>query len=217
MPRSLTDVFCKSVPPRPRVRKTSDARCVRLEFRVTQAGRSRVISVSRSRIQELQRATLGAYPDIGLSKARELADKMRKRVAEGVNPVEQKRREREDSSSAHSSARQPLPCRDARRHKRERSIAEDERNLKKHDLLKWAKRDTGTFAGLMPSSLSRESWPMASRPPQPGDALVSKIFRCGGRRPDRGQPAQPATQARKEGVGRRSLASPKCNLLARDH
>ena len=75
--------------------------------------------------RKLQRATLGAYPDIGLSKARELADDMRKRVAEGVNPVEQKRREREGSSKRTFEAlANRYLVEHARRHKRERSIAE---------------------------------------------------------------------------------------------
>ena len=43
------------------------------------------------------RATLGTYPDLSLAEAREKAIDMRRAVAKGTNPVEEKRREREQA------------------------------------------------------------------------------------------------------------------------
>ena len=63
-------------PPAAGKKDVTDARCVGLEFRVTQAGAKSWSFRFRDPVsRKLQRATLGAYPDIGLSKARELAAK----------------------------------------------------------------------------------------------------------------------------------------------
>ena len=211
MPRSLTDAFCKSVqPPAAGKKDVTDARCVGLEFRVTQAGAKSWSFRFRDPVsRKLQRATLGAYPDIGLSKARELADDMRKRVAEGVNPVEQKRREREDSSKRTFEAlANRYLVEHARRHKRERSIAEDERNLKKHVLPKWAKRDyrhirRADAIELIEGIVADGKQTAANRV----HALVSKIFSFAVDADEiEANPLNRLRKRGKEGVGRRMLS-----------
>jgi len=180
VPRSLTDAFCKAVQP-PAAGKTdvTDARCVGLEFRVTPAGaKSWSFRFRDPASRKLQRATLGAYPDIGLSKARELADEMRKQVAGGVNPIEKKRRERQEiSSRAFGALAERYLVEHARRHKRERSADEDERNLKKHVLPKWTKKDYRTLKRadaieLIEGIVADGKQTAANRV----HALVSKIF-----------------------------------------
>jgi Arm DNA-binding domain len=49
------------------------------------------------RSNRLSRATLGTYPDLSLAEARETAINMRRSVAKGTNPVEEKRRDREQA------------------------------------------------------------------------------------------------------------------------
>src|SRR5690242_4866790 len=51
--------------------------------------------VLRYRINGFERTvTLGRWPEVGLKKARERAQEERKRVAEGVDPVQHKRRQK---------------------------------------------------------------------------------------------------------------------------
>ncbi|MBC7585223.1 MAG: DUF4102 domain-containing protein, partial [Tardiphaga sp.] len=62
----------------------SDLRCAGLEFRITSGG----IRTFSFRFRDpasgaVTRATVGRYPDISLSKAREAADGMRGKVAAG--------------------------------------------------------------------------------------------------------------------------------------
>lgn len=144
MKKVLTDAFCRAVKPPASGRiEISDLRCLGLVFRVTKTGAStwafRFVEATTGR--DL-RATIGRYPDIGLSDARAEADNLRKRVAAGGNPIEEKRQERKlaGTRTFEALANRYLD-EHARRHKRERSIAEDERNLKKHVLPEWEKRD----------------------------------------------------------------------------
>jgi integrase len=144
MQRSLTDTFCKSTPAPSKGRtEWADVRCAGLEFRVTADGaRSWTFRFRDPTSRRTLRASIGSYPDIGLSAARKKADDLRRKVADGINPVEARRQERADSQSrTFRSLAERYMTEHARRHKRPRSVEEDDRNLNKHILQKWEKRD----------------------------------------------------------------------------
>jgi integrase len=144
MRKTLTDTFCKSTPA-PATGRTewADIRCAGLELRVTSAGaRSWTFRFRDPTSRRTLRASIGSYPDIGLSAARKKADDLRGKVADGVNPIEARRQERADSQSrTFETLADRYMAEHARRHKRPRSVEEDDRNLKKHVLSKWGKRD----------------------------------------------------------------------------
>ena len=85
--------------------------------------------------------TLGRYPDLSLAKARAKADTLRASVAEGINPAEQKRRQR---ATAVTRAFRAIADRYieeyAKRHKKASSVREDERNLRLHLKPEWEHR-----------------------------------------------------------------------------
>jgi integrase len=144
MRKSLTDTFCKSTPAPAAARSEwADTRCAGLEFRVTSAGaRSWTFRFRDPNSRRTLRASIGSYPDIGLSAARKKADDLRGKVADGINPIEHRRKERDES---HSRTFKELAGRymleHARRHKRQLSADGDDLNLNKHVLPKWGKRD----------------------------------------------------------------------------
>jgi integrase len=120
--------------------EVADLRCAGLAFRVTAGGvRSWCFRFRDPASGKDARSTIGRYPDISLAKAREAADGLRARVAGGVNPIEQKRRDRHDASS---KTFQALSDRYLEEHARrfKRSAAADERNLRLHVLPKWSRR-----------------------------------------------------------------------------
>src|SRR5215831_8222573 len=99
MQRKLTDAYCRRAkPPASGRLEISDQRCTGLVFRVTERGakswafRFREASSGRS-----LRATIGPYPVVTLSKARERGEEMRRTVVNGANPIEIKRRERAEA------------------------------------------------------------------------------------------------------------------------
>jgi hypothetical protein len=97
MKKPLTDSLIRTLaaPASGRV-EISDERCSGLTFRMT-ANRVRSWSFRfrDPRSNRLTRVTLGTYPDLSLAEAREKAIDMRRSVAKGINPVEEKRRERD--------------------------------------------------------------------------------------------------------------------------
>lgn len=144
MRKALTDAFCKSTPSPANGRSEwADLRCTGLEFRVTAGGvRSWTFRFRDPVSRRTLRASIGAYPDIGLSGARLKADELRRQVAHGINPIDQKKQERREASGRDfQSLAERYLAEHARRHKRPRSAAEDDRNLKKHVLPKWKDRD----------------------------------------------------------------------------
>jgi hypothetical protein len=144
MRKALTDIFCKSTPaPAAGRSEWADMRCAGLEFRVTSAGaRSWTFRFRDPTSRRTLRASIGSYPDIGLSAARKKADALRAKVADGVNPIEAKRLERSESHSrTFNTLADRYMAEHARRHKRPQSIEGDDLNLKKHVLPKWGKRD----------------------------------------------------------------------------
>jgi integrase len=144
MRKSLTDTFCKSTPaPATGRSEWADIRCSGLEFRVTSGGaRSWTFRFRDPTSRRTLRASIGSYPDIGLSGARKKADELRGRVADGVNPIEHRRKERQESHSRTFKELAERYMREhARRHKRPLSADGDDLNLNKHVLPKWGKRD----------------------------------------------------------------------------
>ena len=144
MRKALTDAFCRATPaPESGRTEWADVRCTGLEFRVTAGGvRSWTFRFRDPVSRRTLRSSIGAYPDIGLSDARLKADEFRRQVANGVNPIEQKKQERREASGRDfQSLADRYMAEHARRHKRPRSADEDDRNLKKHVLPKWKDRD----------------------------------------------------------------------------
>jgi hypothetical protein len=78
----------------------SDMRCPGLEFRLTPTGaRSFSFRFRDPTSGTVTRATIGPYPDISLSDARGAADTLRGKFSKGINPVTEKRRDREDADT----------------------------------------------------------------------------------------------------------------------
>ncbi|CAJ0882404.1 hypothetical protein AMST5_03334 [freshwater sediment metagenome] len=141
MPKSLSDPFIRSIkPPSSGRLEIQDEKCAGLVIRVTPAGaKTWSFRFRDPRSGALTRATIGPYPEIALTTARERAFDLRRGVANGINPVEAKRRERELSQSrTFGSLAERYLNEHARRFKK--SAAADERNLRLHVLPKWAKR-----------------------------------------------------------------------------
>jgi integrase len=141
MARALTDSTIKGIKPPATGRiEVADLRCAGLSFRITAAGvRSWSFRFRDPQSGKDARSTIGHYPDISLGKAREAADALRGKVAKGVNPISEKRRDRREASS---KTFQALSERYMEEHARrfKRSADADERNLRLHVLPKWAKR-----------------------------------------------------------------------------
>jgi integrase len=183
MRKSLTDTFCKSTPAPSKGRaEWADMRCVGLEFRVTSAGaRSWTFRFRDPTSRRTLRASIGTYPDIGLSAARQKADALRAKVAGGVNPIEAKRQERSESQSrTFKTLAERYMAEHARRHKRPRSVEEDDRNLNKHVLPKWGKRDyrkirRADAIDLIEDMVAAGTHTAANRV----HALISKVFSFG--------------------------------------
>src|SRR5258708_15179677 len=144
MRKSLTDTFCKSTPkPLSGRSEWADVRCAGLEFRVTSAGaRSWTFRFRDPTSRRTLRASIGSYPDIGLSAARKKAADLRSTVADGVNPIDNRRKERDENHSRTFKELAERYMREhSRRHKRPLSADGDDLNLNKHILPKWGKRD----------------------------------------------------------------------------
>ncbi|WP_409565593.1 tyrosine-type recombinase/integrase [Methylobacterium sp. E-045] len=141
MQKPLTDVLVRGFSPPPSGRtELGDTRCKGLELRVTSGGaRSWSFRFRDPRSGRVTRATIGSYPEVSLADARERANGLRRSVSAGVNPVVEKRREREASKSNTFRA---LSDRYLNEHARrfKRSAPADQRNLRLHVLPKWADR-----------------------------------------------------------------------------
>lgn len=146
MKRILTDAFVRSVaaPAVGRIEVT-DLRCVGLKLRVTSNNvKSWCFRFRDPRSGKGTRATLGTYPDVTLEKARERGTAHRQEVAAGVNPIEKKRKEREQAASRTFQAlADRYMTEHARRHKR--TAEADDRALKLHVLPYWRARPFDTI------------------------------------------------------------------------
>lgn len=218
MQKALTDAFCRTTePPSAGRSEWSDLRCQGLEFRVTAADvRSWTFRYRHPVNRKTLRLTIGGYPDIGLSAARRKADELRSKVASGVDPIEAKREEqRASTTKTFGALSDRYMAEHARRHKRQRSADEDERNLKKHVLPKWQSRDfrkirRADVIELLEGIVTAGS-PIAANRVQ---ALISKVFTFA--MDNLGLEANPAARIQKrsaENVGRRVLTDNELRLF----
>lgn len=142
MKKVLTDTLLKALKaPTTGRSEIADLRCAGLTFRVTaKDARSWSFRFRDPKTGKTTRKGLGSYPDVSLGGARAAADKARKVVAAGHNPVEAERKERQAAPSRTFNAlADKYLTEHAERHKR--SAAADKRNLQKHVRPKWGRRD----------------------------------------------------------------------------
>ena len=148
MQRTLTDAMLRSLSaPRLGRLELTDLRCAGLTFRLTD---KRVGTFSfRFRSPQsgrIGRLTLGKYPDLSLARARARADELRRDVASGKNPSDERRRERDTAASrSFGTVAGRYIAEYAQRHKAASSAAQDERNLKLHVLPHWRNRNIATI------------------------------------------------------------------------
>jgi len=178
MRQILTDMLLRSaaVPLQGRL-EIADLRCTGLEFRVTpKNARSFSFRFRDPSTGRLTRALIGRYPDVPLAKARQAADKLRRVVAGGINPVESKRRAKaEGPQRTFAVLAERYLEEHARRHKR--SAGADERNLRLHILPKWKDRPFDSIRRSdvieLAEGLIKQGSPVQANRIQ---ALVSSIF-----------------------------------------
>ena len=179
--QALTDLILKRTP-RPLAGKRmelTDARCRGLVFRITDKDvRSFSFRFRDPKTGRPGRVTVGPYPAISLSQARQRADALRAEVATGINPAEQHRRRRSTAASRTFSAVADRYMEEhARRHKRPSSAAGDANNLRLHVLPKWKHRaidgiERRDVIELVEGLIARGTPVLANRV----QALISKIF-----------------------------------------
>ena len=99
---ALTDAFVRGLaPPESGRMEVRDSRCRGLSLRVTAAGVKTWTFRYRDRIaSKVERRTLGRFPDVGLAKARELADADRASVHLGGGPQAELRKARDSEQTA---------------------------------------------------------------------------------------------------------------------
>ena len=120
--------------------------------------------------------TIGAYPDVGLGKARELADVHRAAIARGENPIAERRKARAGAETATFAYLADRYMQEhAQRHKK--SHVADARNLRLHVLPRWKSRAYATISRAdiveLLERLITAGKPVLCNRVQ---ALVSKIF-----------------------------------------
>ncbi len=178
MTRLLTDTLLRglAVPKTGRIEVT-DVKVTGLTFRVTANGAKSWSYRFRDRSSgKLIRSTIGPYPDIGLATARDRALELRKLVLAGVNPIEQRRRNRAEAGQRTFEALAARYIEEyAKRFKK--SAKTDERNLRLHILPMWRARrfDEITRADVIELC---EAMITAGTPTNANrvQALISKIF-----------------------------------------
>jgi integrase len=178
MKKPLTDTLIRTIaaPASGRLEITNE-RCSGLTFRVTANGaRSWSFRFRDPRSNRLTRATLGTYPDLSLADAREKAIDMRRSVAKGKNPVEEKRREQKQAITRTFGA---LAVRYIKEHARrfKKTAEADERAINVHILPKWRARPYHSIGRRDVIELC-EIIIASGKPIQANrvQALVSKIF-----------------------------------------
>jgi integrase len=141
MRKLLTDAHCRALaPPREGRLDIADLRCAGLSFRVTPAGaRSWAFRFRDPATGASSRATIGSFPDVGLSDARARANEMRAAVDAGRNPVVEKRTQRALANQRSFAAVAERYMTEHSRRKK-KSWGDDERNLNLHVLPLWRSR-----------------------------------------------------------------------------
>lgn len=89
---ALTDSALKALKPRAKAYKVTDEKG--LYVHVTPAGGKLWKLKFRNKVGAEKKLSLGAYPEISLKEARELRDAARSNLAKGVDPAEQKQRDK---------------------------------------------------------------------------------------------------------------------------
>lgn len=144
----LTDQILKAAKS-PKVGRVeiTDARCAGLTFRVTnQDARTFSFRFRCPTSGRVQRYTIGDYPDLTLANARRKADELRGQVANGINPVEARKRDRETRASKSFGAVAGRYIEEhSKRHNAPSYAAENERNLNLHVLPIWKHRHIDTL------------------------------------------------------------------------
>jgi integrase len=125
----------------------TDARCSGLTFRVTDKNaRTFSFRFRDPKSGRVQRYTIGDYPDLSLAKARRAADRLRTQVAEGINPVEARKRERQTAASRSFGAVAARYLEEyVSRHNRPSTYKQADRNLNRHLLPIWKNRHIDTI------------------------------------------------------------------------
>jgi len=157
----------------------SDGRSQGLTFRLTDKGvRSFSFRFRCPITGRVQRYTIGDYPDVTLAKARVRADELRVAVANGQNPVDDRRRDRETRATrAFEAVGKRYLAEWAERNKAPSSVAQDRRALDKHVLPKWRHRNIttlrrGDITDLLQGIVDAGTPVQANRV----QALISKVF-----------------------------------------
>jgi integrase len=178
--QALTDQMLRSTPKPGRGRiEVTDARCQGLAFRVTdQDARTFSFRFRCPTSGRVQRFTIGDYPDISLANARKKADELRVQVANGVNPVEERKRERETRASrAFGVVAARYIEEHAKKNKAPSSVAQDERCLEKHILPHWRHKNITALRRAdgvdLIQGIVKAGTPVQANRVQ---ALISKIF-----------------------------------------
>jgi integrase len=89
---ALTDSALKAIKPRAKAYKVADGKG--LYIHVTPAGGKLWKLKFRNKVGAEKKLSLGAYPEISLKEARDLRDAARSNLARGVDPAEQKQRDK---------------------------------------------------------------------------------------------------------------------------
>ena len=181
MRKVFTDAWIKTTPTPAHGRvEHTDLRCAGLSLRITARGaRSWCFRFRDPVTGKDARFAIGDYPDISLSDARSRADDLRRLVAKGGNPTEQKRKARRDAPGRTFSILADRYLEEyARRHKR--SAHRDEANLRLHVLPRWRNRDYSSITRADVIELL-ERMVSDGKPVQANriQALISTVFAFG--------------------------------------
>jgi integrase len=160
MRKTLTDSLLRSVkaPATGRL-EIADLKCTGLSFRVTEAGaRSWCFRFRDPESGKTTRAGLGDYSAVSLSDARGAGDALRKAVAAGINPVVQRRQNRDGAPGRTFGTladRYLAEIRNPQSDRFKRSAEADGRNLAKHVLPAKTNGGPGPWRGRPYASIAR--------------------------------------------------------------
>ena len=213
MQKVLTDAYLRALAPPAMGRlEISDTRCGGLVLRVTANGAKSWSFRFRDRTTQAPlRVTIGRYPEIGLSAAREAANGHRKTVSVGGNPAIAKRLSSGGNKSFGALADRYL---DEYARRKKRSHAVDERNLKNHVLPKWKNR---AYASIKRADVIELVEGLVGDSPTAANrvqSLISTVFTFA---LDAGlvdfNPCHRLRRRGQENVGRRVLTDPEIRLF----
>jgi hypothetical protein len=98
--KALTDALVRGArPPTSGRLEIADLRCPGLAIRITPSAVRSWSFRYRDAAGKTNRALIGHYPDVYLSEARAQAVELRRKIAKGIDPNEEKRRNRREAGS----------------------------------------------------------------------------------------------------------------------